>query len=75
VEVLADAPAAAVRERIGHWSTVEEAQDGRTLIRMTADSLEWPAAALAMLDADFRVVSPPELLDRLHTVAARFSRA
>jgi predicted DNA-binding transcriptional regulator YafY len=75
VEVLADAPAAAVRERIGRWSTVEEAGAGRCRIHMTADSLEWPAVALGLLDADFQVVSPPELLDRLHTLAARFTRA
>jgi len=31
--------------------------------------------ALGMLDADFQVISPPELLDRVHDWARRFSRA
>lgn len=75
VEVLVDAPAASVRERIGRWSTVEEAGAGRCRVRMTSDSLHWPAMALGMLDADFHVVEPPELLDLLHRWAARFGRA
>jgi predicted DNA-binding transcriptional regulator YafY len=75
VEVLVDAPAAAVRERIGRWSTVEDAGGGRCRVRMTADSLDWPIMALGMAGADFRVLSPPELLDRIHDWGRRFTRA
>lgn len=75
VEVLVDAPAAAVHERIGRWCTVEEADDGRCRVRMTADALEWPIMALGAVEADFQVVSPPELRTRLHALAARFARA
>jgi predicted DNA-binding transcriptional regulator YafY len=75
VEVLVDAPAAAVRERIGRWSTVEEAGAGRSRVRMTADSLDWPVMALGAVGADFDVLSPPELADQVRDWGRRFSRA
>ncbi len=75
VEVLVDAPAATVRERIGRWSTIEEVDAEHCRMRMTSDSLDWPAMALGMLDADFHVLGPPELLDVIHRWGARFSRA
>ncbi|GAA1892801.1 helix-turn-helix transcriptional regulator [Streptantibioticus ferralitis] len=75
VEVLVEAPAAAVRERIGRWSTVEEVDAERCRMLMTTDSLDWPAMALGVLGADFRVLDPPELLDRIHDWGARFNRA
>jgi predicted DNA-binding transcriptional regulator YafY len=74
VEVLIDAPAATVRERIGRWSTVE-AEGGRCRVRMTADSLDWPTMALGAVGADFQVISPPELLDRVRDWGRRFSAA
>lgn len=75
VEVLVDAPAATVRERIGRWSTVEEVDTEHCRVRMTSDSLDWPTMVLGALGADFQVVDPPELLDQVHDCAARFSRA
>jgi len=75
VEVLIEAPAAAVRERIGRWSTVENAGPGRCRIRMTADSLDWPTMALGAVGADFEVLSPPELADHVRDWGRRFSRA
>lgn len=75
VEVLIDAPAAAVRERIGRWATVENAGPGRCRIRMTADSLDWPTMALGAVGADFEVISPPELADHVRDWGRRFSRA
>ena len=75
VEVLIEAPAAAVRERIGRWSTVENAGPGRCRMRMTADSLDWPTMALGAVGADFEVVSPPELADHVRDWGSRFSRA
>jgi predicted DNA-binding transcriptional regulator YafY len=74
-EVLVDAPAAIVRERIGRWSTVEDAGDGRCRVRMSGDSLEWAVIALGMTGADFHVVSPPELLDQVRDWGRRFSQA
>jgi predicted DNA-binding transcriptional regulator YafY len=75
VELLIEAPAAVVRDRIGRWSTVEDIDASRCLVRMTADVLDWPIMALGMVGADFQVVSPPELLDRVHDWGHRFSRA
>jgi predicted DNA-binding transcriptional regulator YafY len=75
VEVVVDAPAADVRERIGRWATVHEAGGARCLVRMTADSLDWPAVTLGMIGADFEVLSPPELLDRVRDWGRRFSQA
>ena len=75
VEVLIEAPAAAVRERIGRWSTVEGAGPGRCRIRMTADSLDWPTMALGAVGADFEVLSPPELAEHVRDWGRRFSRA
>jgi predicted DNA-binding transcriptional regulator YafY len=75
VEVLIHAPAGAVRERIGRWSTVENTGPGRCRMRMTADSLDWPVMALGAVGADFEVVSPPELADRVRDWGRRFSRA
>ncbi len=42
---------------------------------MSADDLGWPLMALGLLGAEFRVVQPPELVDRLREWSARFSRA
>jgi predicted DNA-binding transcriptional regulator YafY len=75
VEVLVAAPATAVREHLGRWADVEEADDGRCLLRMRADSLDWPAMALGSLGADFTVLSPPELLDHVRGWARTFGRA
>lgn len=75
VEVLIEAPAGAVRERIGRWSTVQNAGPGRCRIRMTADSLDWPTMALGAVGADFEVISPPELADHVRDWGRRFSRA
>ncbi|MEE4541289.1 YafY family protein [Streptomyces sp. V4-01] len=75
VEVVADAPAAAARERIGRWCTVEEVDAEHCRLLMTSDSLDWPILALGVLGVDFRVVGPPELLDRLQDWGDRFGRA
>jgi predicted DNA-binding transcriptional regulator YafY len=75
VEVVVAAPAAAVRERIGRWCTVEDIGATRCRLRMTADSLDWPVMALGAVGADFQVLAPPELLDRVHDWGRRFSQA
>ena len=70
-----EAPAAAVRERIGRWATVEESGPARCLVTITtADNLDWPVMALGVAGADFRVLSPPELADRVATGGAGSAR-
>ncbi|HYZ08815.1 MAG TPA: YafY family protein [Pseudonocardiaceae bacterium] len=75
VEVLVHAPAAAVRDRVGRWASVDEVDDERCLLRMNTDSLDWPALAVGAVGADFEVLSPPELLEHVRDWGHRFSRA
>jgi predicted DNA-binding transcriptional regulator YafY len=75
VEVIVEAPAATIRERIGRWAEVTDSGAARCRVRMTADSLDWPTMALGVVSADFQVVSPPELLDRVRDWGRRFSQA
>jgi predicted DNA-binding transcriptional regulator YafY len=75
VEVVAEAPAGQVRERIGRWAAVEPDGPGRCRIQMSADTLEWPLMGLGFMGAEFSVVSPPELVDQLRDWGARFTRA
>jgi predicted DNA-binding transcriptional regulator YafY len=75
VEALVEAPAAAVRERIGRWAAVAETGPGQCRITMTPADLDWPIIALGMTGADFRVLSPPELSGRVRDWGDRFRRA
>jgi predicted DNA-binding transcriptional regulator YafY len=75
IEVIAEAPAEVVRERIGRWADVTEISATRCRVRMTADALEWPIMGLGMVGADFQVVAPPELIEWVRDWGARFSRA
>jgi predicted DNA-binding transcriptional regulator YafY len=75
VEIRVDAPAADVRSHVGRWGTAEDDGDGRCVLRMRADSLDWPAMLLGSLGADFEVVSPPELLGHVRSWASTFARA
>ncbi len=39
------------------------------------DNLDWPVIALGVVGADFQVLSPPELAERIADWGARFTRA
>jgi predicted DNA-binding transcriptional regulator YafY len=75
VEVLFDAPAEAVRARVGRWVTVEEAGEGRCRMRMSTDSLDWAALAVGSVPAEFTVLAPEELGAYLRGWGERFVRA
>jgi predicted DNA-binding transcriptional regulator YafY len=75
VEAVVHAPAEKVRARIGRWATVEQAGDGRCRLRMTVESLDWPAFALGLVGAEFELVDPPELTELIREWGARFTRA
>jgi predicted DNA-binding transcriptional regulator YafY len=76
VEAVVEAPAAAVRERLGRWAMVTESGPGRCLVTIeNADGLDWPVIALGVTGADFRVLTPPELAERIADWGARFTRA
>ncbi len=60
---------------MGRWATVEDLDDGGCLLRMTADSLDWPAMALGSVGAEFEVLSPPALVELVREWGLRFGRA
>jgi len=57
------------------WGSVEPIDSERCEYRTGDDDLDWLALRVAMLDADFDVHEPPELLDRLRALAGRVARA
>ena len=75
VEVRISAPAEVVRQRIGRWGSLDDLGDGRCVLRMAADSLEWPTLALSHVEAEFEVLSPPALTDYLRGWSDRIDRA
>lgn len=75
IEAVVHAPAATVRARLGRWGAIEEIDDERCRLRMTADSLNWPALALGSAGAEFEVVGPPELVEHIREWGVRFRRA
>ncbi|MCW2878751.1 MAG: transcriptional regulator [Sphaerisporangium sp.] len=74
-EAVVHAPAGTVRGLIGQWATVEEIDEGRCRLRMTSETLDWPAMALGVVGAEFEVIHPPELIGHLRDWATRFTRA
>jgi predicted DNA-binding transcriptional regulator YafY len=75
VDVLVYAPAARVRGLVGQWATVEEIDDERCRMRMSTESLDWPALALGAIGAEFDILEPPELADLIREWGTRFIRA
>jgi predicted DNA-binding transcriptional regulator YafY len=75
VEAVVHAPAEKVRAQIGQWATIESAGEDTCRVRMTAESLDWPALALGAVGAEFEVVDPPELTTLIREWGSRFTRA
>jgi predicted DNA-binding transcriptional regulator YafY len=75
VEALVYAPALAVIARIGSWATVTEVSPDVCRVRLVADGYDWPAFALAMVGAEFRILGPPGMAARARDWGERFSRA
>lgn len=76
VRAIIEAPAETIRQRLGRWATVEEDGPARCRVTMTPpDNSDWPVIALGAAGADFQVLDPPELIDRLRDWATRFTRA
>jgi len=74
--VVVHAAAATLAERIGpNAGTVTAIDDGMCLLDTGADSLEMMAVYLGTLGVDFTVADPPELIDHVRALAARYSRA
>jgi predicted DNA-binding transcriptional regulator YafY len=75
VEALVHAPAEPVRERAGRWGHVDERSETTCVLRMTADSLDWPAMLLGSIGAEFEVITPVELAEQVREWGERFARA
>ena len=59
--------------QVGRWGTVTGDGDG-CVLEMNVDDLDWPVMVLAGSGAEFVVESPPELVERIAEVGARFAR-
>ncbi len=73
--VLVEAPAAVIAGRVPPDVAVEAIDEGRCVIHAAASRPEMLALHLGLLDADFTVTEPPELVARVATLAARYGRA
>jgi len=74
--VVVHAPAEVVTERINPAVGVVEAVGERTCVLDTgADSVHTLAVYLGLLDLDFEVTDPPELVAHLQALTTRYARA
>ncbi|WP_018656295.1 helix-turn-helix transcriptional regulator [Actinomadura flavalba] len=74
--VTVRAPAATIAARVSPAvGTVEPVDDASCLLRTGADTVESLAVHLGLLDADFEVTGPPELVAHLRTLADRYAAA
>ena len=63
-----------MRPRIGRWATVEAVGDEQCLVRIAADSLDWPMMALGSTGEEFEILGPPAMLEYAHQWVERFTR-
>ena len=71
--IVVRAPAEKVRERVGPWiGTVEAIDERSSVLDAGASSPEMMAVYLGLLDADFTVTDPPELVEHLRRLAQRY---
>ncbi|MGW0705951.1 helix-turn-helix transcriptional regulator [Streptomyces sp. NPDC002643] len=77
VDVTFAAPAESLPPGLAHWLGTPEPVDAHScrLRTTTGDALEWVAVRLALLDCDFTVREPPELVECVRQLGARLSRA
>lgn len=73
--VTVHAPAEEIRARVPDSVRVDPLDATRCTVHAGADTPDRLALHLLMLDADFEVDGPPELLASLHTLATRTARA
>jgi predicted DNA-binding transcriptional regulator YafY len=74
--VVVRMPAQQLAERFGPWlGTITPLDDESCALTTGADRVEDLAAYLGLLHADFRVTEPPELVEQLRILAARYAAA
>ena len=70
------APAEAIAERVGPWvGTVEPIDASSCVLETGADDLDILAVHLGLLNVDFVVTEPPELVTHMRALGERYSRA
>ncbi len=75
VEAVITAPDDQVRTLVGRWATIEPIDASHCRLLMKVESLDWSALVLGSVDAEFRVIRPPALIDLLEEWSIRFRRA
>ena len=73
--VRVHAPAAAITGRLPPAVLVEVVDEHTCIVNVGSDTPQMLAAYLGMLDADFDLMEPPELVEQLRTLADRYRRA
>jgi predicted DNA-binding transcriptional regulator YafY len=74
--IVVHAPAQQIAERIGPWiGSVEALDDDRCVLVTGAERVEDIAVHLGWLGCDFQVTEPPELVNTLRALAARYAAA
>ena len=74
--VVVHAPASDLIERFGRWlGSIEAIDETTSVVTMGAERLDELAVWLGFLGADFHVAEPPELVEQLQLLAARFRAA
>jgi predicted DNA-binding transcriptional regulator YafY len=74
-KVTVHAPAAVIAERVPRDIAIEPIDDSSCLVHARSNSIEMLALYLGLLDADFSVDEPIELVSQLEKLAGRFVRA
>lgn len=69
------ASAQVIAERVPREIVIEPIDDHNCTVHARSNSIEMLALYLGMLDADFTVTDPPELIARLNKLADRYTRA
>jgi len=75
VRIKVEAAAQVIAERVPRDIVVEPIDDSTCTVHARSNSVEMLALYLGMLDADFTVSDPPELIARLNRLAERYSKA
>jgi predicted DNA-binding transcriptional regulator YafY len=73
--VTVHASATAIAERVPRDIVIEPIDDNKCLVHAGSNSVEMLAMYLGLLDADFTVNDPPELVSQLEKLAGRFARS
>lgn len=76
-EVTFAAPAAFVAARLPNWLGAPEPidEDSCRLRSSAGDSVEWLAVRIALVDCEFTVHRPPELVGHIRELGERLTRA